>query len=106
MSSEAHDIQKEVKKYMAVFGGLLVLTVATVLVRNFHIHIGVTLGIIVALIIAIIKGGLVACNFMHLTSEKRTVYMVLVLTVIFFAAMMLLIYMAHFNLPEGATYVS
>ena len=104
MSSEAHDIQKEVKKYMAVFGGLLVLTVTTVLASNFRI--GVTLGIIVALIIAIIKGGLVACNFMHLSSEKRTVYMVLILTVIFFAAMLLLIYFAHCNLPEGAAYVS
>lgn len=104
MSGEVHDIKREAQKYMAVFGGLLALTVATVLVSNFRS--GITIGIIAALIIAVVKGGLVVCNFMHLTTERRIVYMVLLLTVVFFTAMMFLICAAHFSVPEGLKYVS
>ncbi|OGX39133.1 MAG: hypothetical protein A3C36_07915 [Omnitrophica WOR_2 bacterium RIFCSPHIGHO2_02_FULL_52_10] len=104
MSSEAHDLQRETKKYMAVFGGLLILTVVTVLASGFRN--GVTIGVIIALIIAGIKGGLVACNFMHLTAEKKLVYMVLLLAFIVLITMMALICSAHFNVPEGLKYVS
>jgi len=104
VSSGTHDIQKESKKYLIVFGGLLILTVITVLASN--LKIGVTVGVTLALIIASIKGGLVACCFMHLSSEKRPIYLVLILTAIFFICMLFLIFAAHYNLPEGAHYVS
>lgn len=104
MSSEAHDLQRETKKYMAVFGGLLILTVVTVLASGFRS--GVTIGVTIALIIAAVKGGLVACNFMHLTAEKKLVYLVLLLAVIFVIAMMVLICSAYFIVPEGVRHVS
>ena len=104
MSEETHDIQKEVKKYLIVFGVLLILTIVTVTASN--LQIGMTLGIIVALIIASVKGYLVACNFMHLSSEKRLVYFVLIIAAVFFIAMMLIFYVSHYNLPEGAHYIS
>jgi len=104
MSAETHDIRKEVKKYFIVFAVLLVLTVVTVTASN--LQIGVTLGIIVALIIASVKGYLVACNFMHLSSEKKLVYFVLIIAAVFFIWMMLIFYASHFDLPEGAHYVS
>jgi len=104
MSTEAHDVQKEVKKYFIVFAALLVLTVVTVAVSN--LQFGVTLGVIVALIIATIKGYLVACNFMHLASEKKLVYFVLIIAVVFFIWMMFAFYVSRFDLPEGAYYVS
>jgi len=104
MSAETHDTRKEVKKYLIVFVALLILTVVTVTASNFQF--GVTLGIIVALIIASVKGYLVACNFMHLTSEKKLVYFVLMLAVIFLMAMMFLSFAGHYDLPEGARYVS
>jgi len=104
MSLETHDIRKEVKKYFIVFAALLILTVVTVAVSN--LQFGVALGIIVALIIASVKGYLVACNFMHLSSEKKVVYFVLIIAAVFFIAMMLIFYVSHFNLPEGAEYVS
>lgn len=104
MSAEAHDIKKEVKKYLMVFGALLVLTVITV--ASAGIEVGVTLGIVMALIIASVKGYLVACNFMHLSSEKSLIYMVLILAAFFFAAMMALIYFGYVDLPQGAEYVS
>jgi len=104
MSTETHDIRKEVKKYFIVFVTLLILTVVTVAVSN--LQFGVTLGIIVALIIASVKGYLVACNFMHLTSENKFVYFVLILAIICLVAMMFVFVAGHYNLPEGARYVS
>jgi len=104
MSVETHDVRKEVKKYFVVFAMLLILTVVTVAASN--LQFGVTLGIIVALIIASVKGYLVACNFMHLTSEKKLVYFVLILAVIFLMGMMFFFFIGHYDLPEGAHYVS
>jgi caa(3)-type oxidase subunit IV len=44
----------------------------------------------VALLVAIIKGSLVACYFMHLISEKKLIYAVLAVTAFFFVALMVL----------------
>ena len=104
MSEETHDIRKEVKKYLVIFAVLLVFTVLTVSAS--YLQIGVALGITVALIIASIKGYLVACNFMHLASEKRAVYFVLIIAVAFLVAVMAIFTFSHFYLPDGAYYVS
>jgi len=104
MSEETHDIRKEVKKYLIIFAVLLVFTVLTV--GASYLKVGVTLGVIVALIIASIKGYLVACNFMHLSSEKRVVYFVLLIAVVFFIAMITIFTFSHYSLPEGTQYVS
>ena len=42
-----------------------------------------------ALIIAVMKGSMVAAVFMHLSHEKRLVYSTLLLTAIFFIVLML-----------------
>jgi cytochrome c oxidase subunit 4 len=57
--------------YVAVWGGLLVLTGATVGVS--YIDLGL-LNVIVALLIASAKASLVALFFMHLKSENRLVW--------------------------------
>jgi caa(3)-type oxidase subunit IV len=44
----------------------------------------------VALLVATVKGSLVACYFMHLISEKKLIYAVLVLTAAFFLALLFL----------------
>jgi caa(3)-type oxidase subunit IV len=44
----------------------------------------------VALLVATIKGTLVACYFMHLISEKKLIYAVLALTAVFFIALLAL----------------
>jgi caa(3)-type oxidase subunit IV len=51
----------------------------------------------VALLVATIKGSLVACYFMHLISEKKLIYAVLVLTVVFFAVLLALPVVTHSN---------
>ena len=83
-----HDIQKEVKKYILVFLGLMVLTVVTVYASN--LQIGLALGVAVALLIAIIKGSLVASFFMHLVSEKKIILVLLIFTVFFFLGLLFL----------------
>jgi cytochrome c oxidase subunit IV len=79
-------IRKEVRVYMIVFGSLAVLTALTVAVS--YLHLDVRLAILVALAIASLKGSLVAGYFMHLRAEKKLIYAVLALTVIFFAVLL------------------
>jgi len=87
-SDHAADIDKHVRVYLTVFAALLVLTVVTVAISRFHlpVHQAVT----IALIVATIKGSLVACYFMHLISEKKLIYAVLALTAVFFIALLAL----------------
>ena len=84
----AADIDRHVKVYITVFVALMVLTIITVAISRFHlpVHQAVT----IALIVATIKGSLVACYFMHLISEKKLIYAVLALTVVFFIALLAL----------------
>jgi len=78
-------IRKEIRKYLIVLGCLAVGTIITVVIAQFHLPTwqAVTL----ALIVASIKGSLVAAFFMHLISERKLIYAVLVLTVFFFGMM-------------------
>lgn len=80
------DIKKHVKTYVTVFIALMGLTLITVAVS--YLHLSITYAVIVALIIASLKGGLVASYFMHLISEKKVIYLTLILTAVLFAALM------------------
>ena len=51
----------------------------------------------VALLVATVKGSLVACYFMHLVSEKKLIYAVLVVTTAFFIALLALPILTHSN---------
>jgi cytochrome c oxidase subunit 4 len=101
MSDHAVDIDKHVRVYITVFVALMVLTVITVAIS--YLHLSVPLAVTVALLIAIVKGSLVAGYFMHLVSEKKLIYAVLVLTVAFFVALLALPVFTHSNgfwIPE------
>ena len=82
----SHDIQSHVKTYYMIFGALMVFTCITVGVS--YLHLSIPLAITVALIVATIKGSLVALFFMHLSNERKLIYYVLTLTVVFFIFMM------------------
>jgi cytochrome c oxidase subunit 4 len=86
--SDAHveDIRSHVKTYLMVFGALMVLTVITVGVS--YLHLQVHEAIVIALIVATIKGSLVALFFMHLKHERKLIYYALALTVVFFVFLM------------------
>jgi cytochrome c oxidase subunit 4 len=92
----AVDIDKHVRVYITVFVALMVLTIVTVAISRFHFPVPIAVS--VALIVATIKGALVACYFMHLVSEKKLIYAVLALTVVFFVA---LIALPIFTVSDG-----
>ena len=91
----AVDIDRHVRIYITVFVALMVLTVVTVTISRLHLPVPVA--VTVALLVAIVKGSLVACYFMHLISEKKLIYTVLVVTAAFFAALMALPVVTHNN---------
>ena len=94
-SDHAVDIDKHVRVYITVFVALMVLTIITVAIS--YLDLSVPVAVTVALLVAIVKGSLVACYFMHLISEKKLIYAVLVLTVAFFVVLMILPVATHSN---------
>jgi caa(3)-type oxidase subunit IV len=81
-------IQKQVRVYVTVLVALAALTVVTVGIS--YLHLPIHWAVTVALIVALVKGSLVALYFMHLISEVKTIYWTLALCVVFFAALMFL----------------
>ena len=77
-----NNIQDHVKVYRNVFIALLFFTIITVAVSYIHFNL-VWLGIFVGLLIASIKGYLVAANFMHLNNEKKMIHQILILSIPF-----------------------
>jgi len=89
MSHHAEEMDRHVRTYLLVFGGLIILTLLTVGASQF-LELSVGPHIAVALLIAVIKGSLVASFFMHLISERKLIYGILGLTVFFFFMVLLL----------------
>src|ERR1700756_2175419 len=86
---DLHHLQQHVRKYKIVFCALIVGTVVTVGASYLPIE-SVALTVAIALFIACIKGFLVAGYFMHLMSEKKMIYGIMLATVFFFAGLMFL----------------
>ena len=89
MSDHSDDISKHVRVYITVFVALLVGTIVTVGLNYMHLD-SVPLTIAIALFVAVIKGSLVACYFMHLISERKMIYAILIFTAFFFTGLMFL----------------
>jgi cytochrome c oxidase subunit IV len=100
MSHSAHDdFSHHVRRYLFVFYALLFGTLVTVGASyipfgNHAVNIGV------ALLIAVSKATLVAGYFMHLISERRMIYGILVFTVVFFIGLMFLTVYAYSDFPR------
>ncbi len=105
MDAHAHDsvddIKKSVKTYFMIFGALMVLTIITVGVS--YVHLPVAAAVTVALVVATIKGSLVALYFMHLLHERKVIYWVLMLTLIFFIFMMFVPLLTNSDKIGGTT---
>jgi cytochrome c oxidase subunit 4 len=84
--SDPEAIRKSIRTYLMIGAALYVFTVITVAVNQ--VHLAVPLAITVALIVATMKGSMVASVFMHLNHEKKWIYGSLVLTVVFFIVLM------------------
>jgi cytochrome c oxidase subunit IV len=86
MHSDPAEVKKSVRAYMTVFVTLMIFTVLTVAASRFHFAVPVAISI--ALIIAAMKGSMVAGVFMHLSHEKKAIYGALLLTFVFFIVLL------------------
>ena len=87
-SAHVDDVKKSVRTYIMVFVALMALTIVTVAISTLHLN--VKAAITIALVVATIKGSLVASYFMHLISEKKVIYATLILTAVFLILLMFL----------------
>jgi len=85
-----NDLGHHIANYRNVFIYLLIGTALTVIASyvDFNVKDSIAGAIFVGLLIATIKGYLVAANFMHLNSEKKMIYWILILTVFFLALLL------------------
>ena len=79
------DLAHHITHYRNIFIYLLIGTALTVAASylEFNVKDSIAGAEFVGLTIATIKGYLVAANFMHLNSEKKMIYWILMLTVFF-----------------------
>lgn len=104
MSDDAHDIQKHVRSYMIIGAILLAGTVLTVVAAQVDLgHPYINIG--VGLLIATVKASLVALFFMHLISEKTTIYMFMSVTVFFFFGLCVLTLWTSHDMTKNAAHV-
>ena len=81
MAHSPEDIRAHVKIYLTVFGALMVLTIVTVAISYLDLPVGQAVAL--ALVVATLKGSLVAMFFMHLKGETPIVMWTLALTMVF-----------------------
>ena len=92
----SEDIKHHIIIYRNVFIALLILTGVTVGASYINFPY-VWLGLLVGLLIACAKGFLVASQFMHLNNEKKWIYAVLMLTILFFFVLLFMPLFWHTN---------
>ena len=101
--ANSHDVQKSIRNYLIVFAALTLLTVLTVAVA--YLDLPIVPAIIIALVIATVKGSLVVGYFMHLISEKKVIIYFMILTVVFFLVLIIFTYISFLD-QEGVSIVS
>lgn len=102
-SNDVESIKKETRGYLVIFGGLLSLSLTAVAIS--YLKLPLSIAIALTLLIASIQVFLAAGYFMHLISEKRIfLYMVLILTLIFAVAVLILPIMTHHNPITGTVF--
>jgi cytochrome c oxidase subunit 4 len=85
----AASAHSHLRRYLAVWTGLMVLTALTWGLSSFHIPGGA--GVAVALTIASVKGALVALFFMHLYDQPGPNRLVLLTSLVFVALLVSLV---------------
>jgi cytochrome c oxidase subunit IV len=91
-----HDVAKHVRAYLMVGATLIAFTAITVFLS--YVNFGTQkANIAVAMLVATFKAGLVAAIFMHLSSEKRIIYRILIFTFFFVLGLFWLTYLAWYD---------
>jgi cytochrome c oxidase subunit 4 len=92
----------QVRGYLVVFGALLVLTLTTVAASYLDLSAGPAVAL--GLAIAVVKAGLVAAFFMHLSHERALIYAALVLTAVLFVSLIGLTLWSEMTHPPGTRF--
>jgi len=95
--NSAEEVRKHVRTYVIIGAALMGGTVLTVWASLIDFG-SREINIAIALLIASVKGFLVVGFFMHLISEKKMIYSILVFTVFFFTALM---YLTLWSMERG-----
>jgi len=93
--SGGEDIRHHIKVYVGVFATLMVLTLITVGVS--YMRLAIVFAVTVAMIVATVKGSLVAAYFMHLKSERPAIFWILIVMVLFWVHLMALPVLMYLN---------
>ena len=101
---DAHHIAAHVRMYWMIGLALLLLTGVTVGLSyiDFGSH---ARNVVVGMLVATFKVGLVAAIFMHLKGEKPTIWRFLYFTLFFFAGLFLLTLLAWYDPIFGTSHV-
>ncbi len=92
----AHDVSKHVRGYLIIGGILLFGTLLTVALS--YVNFGsMKANVAIAMLVATVKASLVALVFMHLSSEKKLIYRILIFTGFFVFAMFWLTYLHWYD---------
>lgn len=92
----AHHVAKHIKGYLIV--GITLITFTAITVFLSYVNFGTQkANVAVAMLVATFKAGLVAAIFMHLSSEKRAIYRILIFTVFFVLGLFWLTYLAWYD---------
>jgi caa(3)-type oxidase subunit IV len=102
--SEADHVRSHVPVYIGVFLALIIFSFITVALTGFHIPI-VWLAVGLGLLVAIVKGSLVAIFFMHLSAEAKAIYWTLALTGVLFLPLLFLPLFAELNMARDEHHV-
>ncbi|MES2507888.1 MAG: cytochrome C oxidase subunit IV family protein [Verrucomicrobiota bacterium] len=89
MADSPEEIHKSIKKILIVGGALALLTGATVGLSYVELPTH-SMNILVGMILAAFKAGLVALIFMHLNHEAKLIYKILAFTAAFAIALFFL----------------
>lgn len=97
-SNIQEDLKKHARPYIVIFVALTALTIANVAV--FYLQLPIHLSILIAVGISTIQAALVACYSMHLMSERKVIYTILILTVVFIVGLPFLTMLAFHDVPK------
>jgi cytochrome c oxidase subunit IV len=87
-AAHGHTAHSHLGRYLAVWGALMALTTLTWGLSS--LHIPGAAGVAVALVIASVKGGLVALFFMHLWDQRGPNRLVLATSLVFVVLLVIL----------------
>ena len=91
------------KRCLMVFA--VVMAITLMMVGVFYAHLpNHALAIGLTLVAATVNACLVAGYLMHIISERRVTFIVLLFTAIFFTGLMVLTIGAHYSLPQGTVH--